>query len=79
MNNILKLFLFLAISGTSHAASFDCREAKTDIEKTICMDSKLSDYDEKVSKLYFKLYGSMPPTIQKDFKNDQRRWLNLRT
>lgn len=75
ITNIIILFF---ISSISQAASFDCRQAKQNIEKTICMDSKLSSYDERVSKLYFKLYGNMPPTIQKDFKDNQRQWLSSR-
>lgn len=33
-------------------ASFDCTQAKSDVEKTICQDDELSKLDNDLNKIY---------------------------
>ncbi|ROU08680.1 DUF1311 domain-containing protein [Lysobacter enzymogenes] len=42
----------LAVAGLSQAAGFDCRRARTQVEKTICADAELSRLDSEMNELY---------------------------
>jgi len=42
----------LAVAGLSQAAGFDCRRARTQVEKTICADAELSRLDSEMNALY---------------------------
>ncbi len=62
-----------------YAASFDCKKAGTEMEKTICSDPKLSSLDENLAKLYGEIRkrlddGEHVPTL-KAFVESQRAWL----
>lgn len=63
--------------GQVFAASFDCRNAKTTMEKTVCSDARLSTMDEELAKLYTATKAELK-TRPKELKNlirDQRDWL----
>ena len=57
----------------SHAASFDCVNASTTVELTICDDEKLSKLDEELNKVY-KLARIHDPSIVKS----QIDWIKIR-
>ncbi|QWP77710.1 DUF1311 domain-containing protein [Lysobacter sp. K5869] len=42
----------LAAAAASHAVGFDCRRARTQVEKTICADAELSRLDSEMNDLY---------------------------
>lgn len=42
----------LAVAAASQAAGFDCRRARTQVEKTICADAELSQLDSEMNALY---------------------------
>lgn len=42
----------LDVAAMSHAAGFDCRRARTQVEKTICADAELSRLDSEMNELY---------------------------
>lgn len=42
----------LAVAGLSQAAGFDCRRARTPVEKMICADAELSRLDSEMNDLY---------------------------
>lgn len=42
----------LAVAGLAQAAGFDCRRARTTVEKTICADAGLSRLDSEMNALY---------------------------
>lgn len=42
----------LAVAAVSQAAGFDCRRARTQVEKTICADAELSRLDSEMNELY---------------------------
>lgn len=42
----------LAVAALSQAAGFDCRRARTQVEKTICADAELSRLDSEMNALY---------------------------
>ena len=45
------MFALLSLAGiaTAQAASFDCAKARTGVEKAVCADPKLSEYDERIA------------------------------
>ncbi len=69
------IYLLLAItSSLTHAASFDCAKAATQIEKLICSDSQLSDLDSQLM-LAYKNKISTAQNIDV-VKFEQREWLS---
>ena len=67
------MMLSLLLLTTAQAASFDCKEAGTNIEKLICDDATLSKLDEEVAKEYqVNLEQSYD---QRKTVKDQRQWL----
>ncbi|MBV9043918.1 MAG: DUF4163 domain-containing protein [Alphaproteobacteria bacterium] len=59
------------------APSFDCRKAKSNIEKAVCGDAKLARLDRQMAEAYeSKLAeGEFDPDAAKKLKADQRAWL----
>lgn len=65
----------LIASTPSHSASFNCKKASTDSEKTICSDFRLSLDDMVISKLYSLSMNTERKSI---IKNEQKDWLSNR-
>jgi uncharacterized protein YecT (DUF1311 family) len=63
--------LFLAT--LVEAASFNCSDATTKVEKLICSDSQLSKSDEDLMVIYVKVLKEADDTAQ--IKKQQREWL----
>lgn len=59
----------------AHAASFDCDKARTGVEKAICSDPKLSEYDERIAAAFKRALGEWNGAIRNYVRDDQRRWL----
>ncbi|MFQ2188368.1 lysozyme inhibitor LprI family protein [Aeromonas jandaei] len=74
--SIINLFVaasFIISPYLSHAASFDCKKAKTSNEKLICMTPELSQLDEELAKIYLL---SLKNSADNDIiKKSQRAWL----
>lgn len=49
------LLLLVNINKLGHAASFDCKKAKSVMEKTICSDAQLSKLDEEINRKYSQI------------------------
>jgi uncharacterized protein len=58
-----------------NAASFDCKKAKSKVEKSICGDSELSQLDEQLAEAYKKNIATHP--LPSYVKARQRDWLKL--
>jgi uncharacterized protein len=72
------LILTVFLSNASLAASFDCSKADRKLDKTICLDKKLSKLDEDMSSYYFKLKESLNEDESIKFLENQRVWLKQR-
>ena len=60
--------------GIAQAASFDCKKAKSKLEKRVCSDPALGKADEQLAKAYNEaLKGFVIPEFIKD---SERAWLN---
>ena len=68
---------------TPTGPSFNCRKARTWVERTICRDPVLADKDQRMATAYNSLVeqareGGGPGTDLSSFRNEQRRWLARR-
>ncbi len=80
MRKLVCIFILsLCFTTNVFAASFDCKKARTDVEKTICADKKLSELDEKLDKMYKQAMSlTTQNKEQKELKKDQLAWLKKR-
>jgi uncharacterized protein len=69
-------WLCLALPGW--AASFDCKKAKTEVEKLICAYARLNTLDDKMFNLYSLTLPLAGEKEQMRIREDQRRWLATR-
>ena len=75
--SVLALSYFAAM--TANAASFDCKKAKSEVEKMICADAELSILDEHLSDLYRNILKSTAkPEDQDRIRREQKLWLRER-
>lgn len=74
MKKLLALVFPLTI--TLFGTSFDCSKAKTNVEKIICSDKKLSVMDENLSKAFKEAIANSKDKNQ--LKNEQFIWLKKR-
>jgi uncharacterized protein len=72
------VFATLLIAGPAAAASFDCAQARTQVEKLVCASPELSKADETLAAAFQAIgpefpgneWGRRAPRV-----DDQRRWL----
>lgn len=72
-----KLLLTIVLfSTTAHAASFNCDQASTKVEKLICSNTQISKLDEELSSAYKNALAKENNSQQ--LKNEQRAWIKKR-
>lgn len=69
----------LSVCGAARAASFDCKLAKTDIERAICSDKDLSAADDRMAAAYKATMAMAPAEVQAEIREDQRTWVRSLT
>jgi uncharacterized protein len=62
--------MLIVVSGTCSAASFNCANANTPMEQTVCADPELSNLDSELSKAYKAARVGSPQVV-----HDQKVWL----
>ena len=72
---LLAMALSAALTGRAQAASFDCGKASNLLEKTVCTDPQLSDYDEGISHAFTTALAPLSPAGRDDLRKGQRQWL----
>lgn len=78
----MKKIVFISLSVVLYplinvGAGFDCNEAKTHVETTICSHTYLSELDSQMADAYFQLLNTS--RINKsELKKSQRFWLKSR-
>jgi uncharacterized protein len=65
----------LAFASLAHAASFDCKLAKTPREKTVCATPKLSALDSQLGTVYTAAHSKLSPAAFQQIQSDQISWL----
>lgn len=74
---LLPLILLFAGPG-AQAASFDCTQASSPIEKTICSDNSLSELDTQLGQHYRNVLDVAEDSVSAKVKEEQRLWLKQR-
>jgi uncharacterized protein YecT (DUF1311 family) len=74
---IIALVLGLVLTQAAEAASLDCKQASTAVEKRICASERLSTLDEHLGRYYKGAVAQMDSAAD-CLKMDQRRWLKER-
>jgi uncharacterized protein YecT (DUF1311 family) len=69
-------FLSISIPAAGHSASFDCKKAKSNVEKIICADAQLTKLDEQLANGYSDLLRIYPVPVA--LKVRQKQWLHRR-
>ncbi|MGZ5028689.1 MAG: ankyrin repeat domain-containing protein [Methylobacter sp.] len=85
MFRILLLLVLSSFSNVSLSASFDCSKAKTNIEKLICGNQQLSEFDSKLEETYLSQRKKANPVEENGQKQsnadedrlvaEQKHWL----
>jgi uncharacterized protein YecT (DUF1311 family) len=67
------------IPATGYPASFDCKKAKSEVEKMICTDPEISKLDDQLTALYMSALASASNEDDRGgIKRKQRNWLRSR-
>lgn len=69
--------VMLWLHSSADAASFDCAQATTPRELTICANQPLSDADEKMGALYNTALAKLSPQGSRLLRDGQRSWLRF--
>jgi uncharacterized protein YecT (DUF1311 family) len=73
---LLALVLFALPLPATHAASFDCARAETDLETAICSYELLSAADEVLATAYATAIGGLSKAATNVMRTGQRQWLD---
>jgi uncharacterized protein YecT (DUF1311 family) len=74
MAPILATLLALLATG-AEARGIDCAKVATKLEKAICDDPVMRDYDTRIAAAYARAVGMWDGAIASYVKNDQQQWL----
>jgi uncharacterized protein YecT (DUF1311 family) len=70
----------VALGATAEGApSFDCRTARTAVDRTICGSEQLSDLDRSLAEQYLAARDQLPVSLREWLREDQRLWLAERS
>ena len=75
---LVGLLLVTTGSGLAFAASFDCKKAKTKVEKTICADLRLSELDEELAAAFRDALRDARQPEKAELRKKQTAWLKAR-
>jgi uncharacterized protein len=70
--------LFVCAADRAHGQSFDCRGAALSIERAICGDPTLSEWDARMGQQYQQVLRSKRPTDAQALVEQQRSWIQQR-
>lgn len=68
----------LALPGIAQAQSFNCRYARSADEVLVCQDPELSALDERLSRVFYGVRGSLGGAGVARLDEDQADWLSSR-
>jgi uncharacterized protein YecT (DUF1311 family) len=72
---MLAVLLLLLLGLPAQAASFDCAQASTPLERLICGDAELSANDAVLAKAYATALGGLSDSARATMQSNQRAWL----
>jgi uncharacterized protein len=65
-------------AGETFKTSFDCAQARSRVERTICGNKDLADADQKMAELYKRLLPGLLGDEKNRLKHEQRNWIRTR-
>lgn len=77
IRKVLVAGVFVFLAAGAEAASFDCKKAKTEVEKTICTSAELSRLDDRMAASYADAISKLSPEGKKILRIGQQRWLKF--
>ncbi|EPF2928546.1 DUF3298 domain-containing protein [Vibrio navarrensis] len=80
MKHRVLAFMAFLVSIPSSAASFDCGQARTSIERMLCSDETLSREDSRLGYLYQEIRNGTPRLyfLKQELTSQQRWWVKQR-
>jgi uncharacterized protein YecT (DUF1311 family) len=72
---LVVVFGCVGFGGVLGAQSFDCKLAKSVVEKAVCGSKELSAADGAMAAKYTQVLAAVPEDVQAEVKSDQRAWL----
>ncbi|MET1080487.1 MAG: lysozyme inhibitor LprI family protein [Pseudomonas sp.] len=70
--------LLLGAGTPAGAASFDCQNASTSVERALCADAELSALDSTLGAHYERAMANLEPDQREALRSRQRAWLHIR-
>src|SRR5260221_9845653 len=64
--------------GAAPRPSFDCTKAATSIERTICADPELAQWDSRMGEAFKLRYAQLVDNERRALLEGQRRWIVMR-
>lgn len=74
---ILALFFLLLPTARACAASFDCANARTRVERFVCTDPFISKLDSQLGKVYATAIAKADPVQKAQLVANQRHWMSF--
>lgn len=65
----------LCLAAGAHGRSPDCSRPATELDRTICSDPELRDYDQRIAAAYGQALASWNGAIADYVRRDQQEWL----
>ena len=65
-------------AGPAGAQSFDCQNARTPDEKTICQDPRLGQLDQELASVYRRGVGKLPKAVRKEIEENETLFVKAR-
>jgi uncharacterized protein len=75
---VLLCVIFACATDQAHGQSFDCRAATLSIERAICGDPTLSEWDARMGQQYQQALRARRPTEAQALVDQQRSWIQHR-
>lgn len=79
MKCILKIIILWLVSiNSAYAIGIDCAKPLKEVDKFICQDQEIIDYDKALSAAFNKVLASYSIRLRINLENGQKKWLMLR-
>ncbi|OJW12653.1 lysozyme inhibitor LprI family protein [Mucilaginibacter sp. 44-25] len=75
---LLPFIVAVLFTGTLHAQSVDCSNAKTQLEMNLCAQKQFNAADKELNTLYKTLMGRLAPELKTALTLSQRKWVAFR-
>lgn len=74
----LLLAVVIGVAADAGAASFDCAQARSRVEKLVCAAPSLSEADTRMAEAYARARTALPEPARTGLRAEQRAWVSQR-